>query len=54
MACTSDAAKQVSGAINDLLSSGAEVVETALFKGHVLMMRNTSSEIRLVHAAYAQ
>lgn len=47
MACTSDAAKQASAAINDLLTNGAEVVETSLLKGHVLMLRNNNAEIRL-------
>ena len=51
LACTSDAAKQASAAINDLLTNGAEVVETALMKGHVLMLRNGTAEIRLAPTA---
>ena len=47
LACSSDAAKQASTAIQDLFTNGAQVVETSLFKGHILMLRNGTSEIRL-------
>ena len=54
MACPNDAARQASAAVADLLGNGAEVVEVALGQGRVLIIKNASSEIRLVPSAFAR
>ncbi len=47
MACTNDAARGVSKQMADLFSNGADVVETSLYGAHVLMLKNSSAELRL-------
>lgn len=54
MACPNDAAHPASAAVADLLGNGAEVVEVALGQGRVLLVKNASSEIRLVPSALAK
>lgn len=54
MACTSDAARQASAAISNLFANGAEVVELSMYGTQVLMMRNESSEIRLLPTLQAK
>lgn len=46
-ACTSDMARTISARINDLLSQGAEVVDTSLMGAHVLMLRNAGGDVRM-------
>lgn len=50
-ACPNDAARLVSTQMADLLANGAEVVEVSMMQGHVLMLRNAQSELRLGPAA---
>ncbi|MBS3954741.1 MAG: META domain-containing protein [Methylomicrobium sp.] len=54
MACTNETARAASQEINNLLSNGAEVVEVAMGKGRVLLMKNDSAEIRLIPTEYAK
>lgn len=54
MACTSDAARQASREINDVLSNGSEVVEVSMGQGRVLMMRNSTAEIRMGPSQYVK
>lgn len=53
-ACPNDAAKAASAEIANLFTNGAEVVEVSLGKGHVVMMRNDSAEIRMIPSQYAE
>lgn len=46
-ACTSDMARTVSTRINDLLSQGAEVVDTTFMGANVLMLRNARGDVRM-------
>ena len=54
MACPSEAARQASAAIADLFANGAEVVETSMYSANVLMMKNASSELRLIPTKHAK
>lgn len=54
MACTSEPARQASAAIGDLFTQGAEFVEVSMYGAQVLMMRNASSEIRLIPSPAAR
>ncbi len=47
LACTNDAARGVSQQMANLFSNGADVVETSLYGAHVLMLKNSSAELRL-------
>lgn len=47
MACPSEAARQASAEIAELLTHGAEVVEVAMGEGRVLMLKNAKAEIRM-------
>jgi heat shock protein HslJ len=53
MACPNDVARAASAEIHNLLTNGAEVVEIAIGKGHVLMLKNEAAEIRLIPGEYA-
>lgn len=46
-ACTSDMARTISARLGDLLTQGAEVVETSFMKGHVLMLKNAGGDLRM-------
>lgn len=47
MACPNEAARGVSGQMANLFANGAEVVETSFMAGHVLLLKNSSAELRL-------
>ncbi len=47
MACPGETAKAVSKQMANLFTKGAEVVETSFMGAHVLMLKNSSAELRL-------
>lgn len=46
-ACTSDMARTISARLGDLLTKGAEVVDTSFMGAHVLMLRNAGGDVRM-------
>lgn len=46
-ACTSEQARTVSARIQDLLSHGAEVVDTTFMQASVLMLKNANGDVRM-------
>ncbi|HRW81514.1 MAG TPA: META domain-containing protein, partial [Desulfomonilia bacterium] len=47
MACPNETARAVSEQMANLFTNGAEVVETSFMGAHVLLMKNSSAELRL-------
>jgi heat shock protein HslJ len=47
MACPNQAARAVSEQMASLFTNGAEVVDTSFMGAHVLMLKNSSAELRL-------
>ena len=47
MACTSDLAKGVSTQMADLFTNGAEIAKITIMKGNIIVMKNSSAELRL-------
>lgn len=54
MACANEAARAVSEQITDLFTNGAELVETSSKGGHVLLLKNSSAELRVGPSDQAQ
>lgn len=46
-ACPNETARAVSQKMANLLKNGAEVVETSFMGTHVLLLKNSSAELRL-------
>lgn len=47
MACPNETARAVSAQMANLFTNGAEVVETSFMGAHVLLLKNSSAELRL-------
>lgn len=47
MACPNETARAVSEQMANLLTNGAEVVDTSFMGAHVLLLKNSSAELRL-------
>jgi hypothetical protein len=50
MVCPNQAARAVSEQMASLFTNGAEVVDTSFMGAHVLMLKNSSAELRLARA----